>query len=261
VTVESDTQLSFIAPSGRAFAEPELVISDGRGMAIRGRALRYLPSLRGGLLLFPKFGASFAVFYDPTDGSSVQLPWIGQPVLRFIAVVRAEDGTYRGLDRAFWFGRLDLNRQRLEGGVQVGSLFPTVVRVGSEHFAIDRFALRIGRIDPLTGAFTAIGSTQIPCCGSYGLASDGNTLYFTARQGSTVTINTIDPATGALGTPVPISGSPGFHVEEMRFFAGRLYATSRDGTLATIDPRTGAVTSLGFLGRSGAMEVFDPEDP
>ena len=56
-----------------------------------------------------------------------------------------------------------------------------------------------------------------------------------------------------------ITAGSSFHVEEMRFFAGRLYATSRDGTLATIDPASGAVTPLPVgPGRHGAMEVFDP---
>jgi len=261
VAVASDTSLSFTAPSGRAFTEPEIVIADGRGTAIRARGLRYVPSTRGGLLLFPKFGSSFAVFFDPVDNSTVPIPWVGATVTRFTAVVRDEHGTYWGFDRGLRFGRLDLSRQRLEAPLQVGSLSTTVTRVGSEYLALDRASLRLGRVDPLTGSFTAIGSSPIPCCGSYGLASDGTTLYIIARQGSSVMLNTIDPATGALGTPVPITAPPSFHVEEMRFFAGRLYATSRDGTFAAIDPVSGVATPLPVsLGRSGAMEVFDPRD-
>jgi hypothetical protein len=259
VAVESDTQLSFTAPSGRVFAEPELVVADARGTAIRARGLRYLPSMRPGLLLFPKFTASFAVFFDPVDHSMVPIPWAGPVATRFIAVVRGEDGAYLGIDRGLRLGRLDLGAQRLEAPLQVGNLFPTATRVGSTLFAIERFSLRFGKLDPLTGAFTPIGSSPVPCCGSYGLASNGTTLYLTARQGSSIAITPIDPATGVLGTPVPITAGSGFHVEEMRFFAGRLYASSRDSTLVTIDPASGAVTPLPVVpGRHGAMEVFDP---
>jgi IPT/TIG domain-containing protein len=259
VIVESDTQLSFTAPAGRAFAEPGLVIADGRGTATRARGLRYVPSMRGGLLLFPKFSSLFAIFFDPVDNSAVLIPWAGAPVTRFTAVVRDERGTYWGFDRGLLFGRLDLGGQRLEAPIQIGRLATAAARVGSEYYALDRFALRFGRIDPLTGAFTTIGSSSIPCCGSYGLAWSGTALYLAARQGTQITLNTIDPATGALGTPVAITAPPGFHVEDMRFFAGRLYATSRDSTLAVIDPVSGVATVLPVsLGRSGAMEVFEP---
>jgi hypothetical protein len=43
----------------------------------------------------------------------------------------------------------------------------------------------------------------------------------------------------------------------MRFFNGKLYATSRDGTLGEINPATGAVTILATIPRATAMEVFD----
>ena len=59
-----------------------------------------------------------------------------------------------------------------------------------------------------------------------------------------------------VGPAVPITAWPGFHVEDMRFFAGTLYATSRDGTLVTIDLETGTATALPVsLGRFTAMEV------
>jgi hypothetical protein len=47
------------------------------------------------------------------------------------------------------------------------------------------------------------------------------------------------------------------HIEEMRFYQGTLYATSRDGTLVTIDPATGTVTLLAAIVRANAIEVFD----
>lgn len=68
---------------------------------------------------------------------------------------------------------------------------------------------------------------------------------------------TIDPATGALGTPIELTGVTNLHIEEMRFFAGTLYATSRDGNLVAIDPHTGAVTVREAILRASAMEVFE----
>lgn len=260
VVVEGDARVSFTAPPGRSFAEPEVTIADRRGTVTRVRGFRYIPSLRGGLLVFQKFGQVFALFVDPVDSTTVPIPWAGPQVMRFTAVVREESGAYWAMDRNWRFGRLDLSNQRLEAPSQGGGWFPTVARAGSDYFALERSSLRFGRLDPRTGAFTAIGASPLPCCSAYGLASDGTTLYFTARQGSSpVELNTIDPATGAVGTPVPIAAPAGFQVEEMRFFAGTLYATSRDGTLVAIDPATGAATPLPVnIGRSGAIEVFEP---
>ena len=113
-------------------------------------------------------------------------------------------------------------------------------------------------LDPATGGFTPRGTATMPCCGSYGLAlSDDGILYLTARQAGVVSIAPIDPVTGVRGTTVPIVGPPGFHVEDMRFFEGRLYAVPRNGALAIIDPATGAVTPLPVsLGRFSAMELY-----
>lgn len=258
VVVASDTQLSFIAPSGRPFAEPHIAIANGRGTANRARGFRYLPSMRSGLLLFPKFGASFTIFFDPADNSIVPVPWAGLQSTRLTAVVRDEAGTYWGVDRGFQVGRLDLSAQRLEAPISSG-WFPTVARAGSRYVAIERSSLRFVDLDIVTGTYTQIGTAAVPCCSSYGLASDGTTLYVTARQGSSITLTTLDPATGALGTPVPLTAPTNFHVEEMRFFAGKLYATTRDSRFVTIDPATAVVTQLPLsLGRNGAMEVYDP---
>lgn len=56
----------------------------------------------------------------------------------------------------------------------------------------------------------------------------------------------------------PLQGVPDLHVEELRFFAGTLYAGNRDGTLVTIDPATGAVTVLPVVvGRVRAIAIFE----
>ena len=256
--VESDTRLGFIVPPGRALLEPDVQVIDDRGRALRRRAFRYAPSRRPGLLLFPRTGL-FAIFVDPREGTHLDIPWVAGATIRFSAVVRDDDGAYWALDRARRWGRLDMKTQRLEALLPVQGWMPTVIRTGHDLFALDRNAARFGRFDPGSGVFTPIGDAQLTCCGSYGLAFDGTTYYFTARSVDGAEINTVDPVTGAVGTPVPLLAPAGYAVEEMRFLDGTLYATSRDGFLTTIDPRTGVVTQLPITpGRVPAMELFVP---
>ena len=257
VQVAADGELTFLAPPGRALVRPDIEIVNQRGRTI-ATGFRYTPSDRPGLLLFGWSGAGFALYVDPVDKSAVTIPWIGFPAVRLTAVIRDGAGEYWGVDRNAIFGRIDMRRQALADLVPTAGWFPTLVRVGDQYFGIERGSLRFGTLDPVTGAFGSIGTASLPCCGSYGLAADGSTLYLTSRSGSAVSIRTIDTTTGELGDPVSITAAPGFHVEEMRFFAGTLYAASRDGTLVSIDPATGATTViLGGIGRYNAMEIFE----
>lgn len=256
VTVTSDTTLTFTAPPGTPLVQPEIDVYDTRGRATQRRGFRYIPSTRGGLLLFTAAGSPFAVFYDPVDGSTVPIPRIGAPQVRFTAVVRDERGDYWGVDRSRRFGRIDTTVQALEAPIQTQGWFPAMVRHGDRDLTIERGSLHFGTFDPISGGFTQIGTDAVACCGAFGLAADGDTIYITGRQGTSVVLNTIDPDTGTLGTPVVLTASTSFHVEEMRMFEGALYATSRDGTLVRIDPTTGVVTTLASLGRFNAMEVF-----
>jgi hypothetical protein len=257
VDVTSDTSLTLTAPPGAALASPDLTIINARGSAFARRAFRYLPGERGGLLLFPPSASAFAVFFDPVDNSTVTIPRRVPFGMRFTAVVRDEHGDFWAIDRNQRVGWLDLATQTIEAPIPISGVIPALVREGSDYFAIHRGGLGFGKLDLTTGAFTPIGGPSIPCCGSYGLASDGATLYFTARAGANKIIATIDRTTGEAGPAVTITAGPGFHVEDMRFFAGALYASSRDGTLVTIDPATGTTTVLPVsLGRFNAMEVF-----
>ena len=258
VVVTSDTSLTFIAPPGVALVWPDLELINQRGTATAQRGFRYTPSDREGLLLFSVSSSQFALFYDPTDHSTIPIPRVSGSSARFTAVVRDDRGDYWGADRSRRFGRIDMRTQRLANPSALQGWLPAVTRVGDEYLGVNRNVLRFGRLDPTTGAFTTIGDEAIPCCGSYGLASDGTTLYFTAPSTTAPTITPIDPVTGIAGTPVPIIASAGFHVEDMRFFHGTLYVTSRDGTLVTLDPLTGVVTPLPVnLGRANAIEVFE----
>lgn len=256
--VLNDRTLTFVAPPGRPLVEPDLEVLDRRGRALVRRAFRYAPSLRPGLLLFPRIGA-FAVFFDPADLSTTTISWFQGATIRFSAVVLDARGDYWALDRARRWGRLDMKAQRIEAILAVQGWMPTVLRVGRDHFALDRSAARFGRFDPGSGQFSPIGDAPLPCCGSYGLATDGATTYFTARGPDGPELNTVDPATGEVGTPVPLLGAPAFSVEEMRFFGGTLYAVSRDNTVVTIDPATGEVTALPLPpNRYTAMELYVP---
>lgn len=255
VVVTSDTELTFTAPPGRALLRPRLDIANARGTATKERAFRYRPSMRPGLLLFARSSLTFATFFDPIDKTLTPIPRVG-PFFTMSTVVLDADGEYRAIDpHSQLFGRLDLSSQRFEQGISVGFHASAMARVDGMQYAVDRNTLQFGKFGS-DGAFTRIGTMTFPCCGSYGLAHDGATLYFTSRTGSEKFINTLDRETGVVGMPVKLLGSSSLHVEEMRFVGGTLYATSRDSTLVAIDPVTGVVTVVASIPRSNAMEVF-----
>jgi len=256
VAVASDTELTFTAPSGRALGRPRIEVANARGVAAKERGFRYRPSARSGLILFTLSSQTFAMFFDPVDNSLVSIPRVG-PVSSLSSVVVDDDGEYWGTERSGnRLGRIDLGTQRFEQAVQIGFRMPAMVRIDGMQYGLDRWTLRFGKFG-LDGAFTTIGDVQVPCCGSYGMAYDGATLYFTSRSGTDKSIATLDPETGAVGTPVKLLGTANLHVEEMRFFDGKLYATSRDGSLVEIDPATGAVTVRATIFRATAMEAFE----
>lgn len=262
ITIENDRTLTFVAPAGRPFARPELELINVRGRAVAPRAFRYTPGARPGLLLFPRWGASFAVFYDPVDRTTVAVPALSGSVPRLRSVVRDDEGEYWAMDIGNRIGRLDLDTQTLSELVPTTTRIPAMARVGDKIIGIARNlggGGRFGTLDLATGGFSVLGTTSLFCCGSYGIAADGTTVWFTARQdASTVYVNTLDPATGAVGTPVMLAGATGFRVEELRSWNGTLYATSALGTLVELDPATGAVTTLTSPAeRYSALDTFE----
>ncbi|MBA3503011.1 MAG: IPT/TIG domain-containing protein [Myxococcota bacterium] len=256
VEVTSDTELTFTAPSGRALGRPRVEVANARGVAAKDRGFRYRPSARSGLLLFALTSQTFATFFDPVDKSLVSIPRVG-PFIGLSSVVVDDEGEYWGTERSGGrLGRIDLGTQRFEQPVQIGFRLPAMTRIDGMQYGFDRWTLRFGKFG-LDGAFQHVGETLMPCCGSYGMAYNGTALYFTSRTGQDKFINTIDRDTGELGTPVKLLGTPSLHIEEMRFFGGKLFAASRDGNLVEIDPATGAVTHVASIFRSNAMEVFE----
>lgn len=254
VVVVDDTQLTLIAPGDRALGRPRIDVVNARGIATKERGFRYRPSARSGLLLFPRSGQTFAMFFDPVDRSTVTIPRSG-PFTVISAVIVDELDEYWATEGSR-LGRIDFATQRVLQTVPLQFRIPAMLRVGADRYAIDRISQRFGTLG-VDGVFAPIGDTQLPCCGSYGLAFDGTTMYLASRTGIDKTIATVDRTTGALGTPVTLIGNPGLHVEDMRFFAGTLYATSRDGTLLEIDPATGITTVLLAIPRTTALEVFE----
>lgn len=254
VFAQSDTTLTFTAPSGIAFVQPDLQVLDLRGTATRTRSFRYRPGPRGGLVMFSRFGAAFATFFDPVDATSFAIPRNGTASSSFTTVVLDARGEYWAFDRSLRWGRIDMRTQDLVAPIQTNVLVPAMVRLGTTYYAIERFTGMFGRFNPTTAAFTPIHS--MPCCGSFGLATDGTTLWFVARTAGIIGVNTIDPVTGEVGTAVPILNTAGLHIEELRWFDGVLYGTNANQTLLAIDPTTGATTVMPVSpGRANAMEI------
>jgi hypothetical protein len=258
VVVTSDTSLTFIVPSGTAFVRPTVELVNVRGAASKPRAFRYSAGPRPGLLMFSRFGTNFATFYDPVAGTSFAIPRIPTGNASLTTVFADDRGELWGIDRSRRLGRIDFLTQDLVDPVALQPLIPAMVRAGHRLVAIDRIQRRIGILDPIARTFSPLGTVTVPCCGSFGLATDGTTVWFTSRTSGIVNLNTVDLTTGAFGTPIPVALEPGLHFEELRFYQGLLYGTATDETLRSIDPVTGATTLLPVApGRSNAMELVE----
>ena len=256
--VTSDTSLTFTVPSGPAFVRPTVELVNLRGTARKQRAFRYSPGPRPGLLIFSRFGVDFATFYDPVSTTSFAIPRLPSANVAFTTVFADERGDLWGIDRSRRIGRIDFRTQQMLDPVQMQSLFPAITRSGTRYVAIERIQRRIGTFDPITNVFSPIVTPLLPCCGSFGVATDGTTVWFTSRSAGTVNLTTVDLATGTFGAPLPVALEVGLHFEELRYFNGLLYAPATDETLRSIDPATGAVTTLPVApGRSNAMELVE----
>jgi len=124
----------------------------------------------------------------------------------------------------------------------------------------------LGTIDVGTGALTQLGYTGVGCCGNGIAFSSGDVLH----HANDVALHSLDQATG-VATLLASLGFPGGQVfprvNAMDFdpATGTLYAAVRRdfaNYLATIDPVTGAVTSIG-ASQNGldALAVFFVPEP
>jgi hypothetical protein len=248
VTVQDDTTLTFFAPEGRAFSRPQLELTNARGKATLPRAFRYIPSTNPGLLLFTRFGSSFAVFYDLVTHAKIPIPWAPTAGLQLRSVVRDEAGDYWGIEaNAVRLGRLDLEAQALVAPIST-ELMPATALIGAELYGIRRSDWALGKVDTSTGVFTPLTGTPLGCCGSLSLAYDGSTLWFTARTSDfqAVALNTYDLATNTIGTAKLLTGLSDVRIEDMFVRDETLFGVNHDGLLQ-IDPDSGAVTLLSSI--------------
>ena len=257
VTVVDDTMLTAdVLLSGPLLAASSVTVIDNRGTATLDRALRYVPSLDAGLLLFPNY-RNFDLnvsFFDLADKSITPLGITVQSY-RLSSVFADARGELWAVDRGGQYGRFDPATGRVTDPLALGVAMTAMTPFEGRILAIQRYPTALVSLDPATGAITPF-STVIGCCGSFGIAADGPTVYVASRSTGTPVIQTFDPSTGTLGPAVTLQSAAGFAVEELRFVDHVLYATSRDGTLCTIDPTTGIVTTVASIPRTNAFEVL-----
>jgi hypothetical protein len=116
-------------------------------------------------------------------------------------------------------------------------------------------------INTTTGVATLVGNTGAGAGGGIAFAPDG-TLYQTSYHHNFdfTALNTLDPATGAVLTSVPLTTYfPGLAIRpDGTIFASRGAFTD---LIFTIDPTTGAATLVGNTGTGSVSDLaFRPED-
>lgn len=253
VSVDSDTQITFTATPGIPLSLHDVTVSNRRGDATKANAIRYVPTMGKGFLMFSKNVASFAWFYDPIAKKLVRIPNsparlpTSRPGFRALVVDAA--GEYWAHTRDGLFGKIDFQTQNLVDPVPMGARVTGLVRKGSEVFAVTRSG-RFGKVDLTSGAFSLVGSANVSCCG-FGVSTVGQTMYVGSEAG----ISTIDPVTGLRGAVVPLT--PSYHFADLRDLDGVLYGITRDGKLVSIDPNTGISSLIEDFGvEVSAMETF-----
>lgn len=257
VDVRDDSTLRFQAPSGVAFTRADIQVVNQRG-SVSAPGYRYAVSDHPGLLVFGLNSGTFVTFYDPTNDNTVFVPEVPANNLCLYGVIGDGEGTYWGSDYCalgeWGFGRIDLAKQQLVDTVVTGRLYPSMTRHRGVRYAIEYSSNRFGTLSTAGDAFAPIGTMTFSCC-DFGLASDDTTMWLVSREVNVPTIRTVDPETGTLGASVPLT--PNTSVSDLRWFDGVLYATTTSGYLVTIDPGTGVVTTLFYVGNSYGLEVFD----
>jgi hypothetical protein len=253
VNVVDDTTLTAdVLLSGPMLAAPSVTVLDNRGTATLDHAFRYVPSMNPGLVLFPNYFDVNLSFYDLTDHTVIPLA-VSLSSYRFASVFADARGDFWAIDRGGRYGRVDPGTGQVVDPLPLGVVFSAMTPFEGRILAIQRFPLAIVSFDPSTGEVSPFATT-LGCCGSFGIAADGPTVYVASRSSGTPVIQTFDPSTDTLGPTVTLQGASSFAVEELRFVDHVLYATSRDGTLCTIDPATGVVTPLVAIPRTNAFD-------
>ncbi|HTL32785.1 MAG TPA: IPT/TIG domain-containing protein [Kofleriaceae bacterium] len=252
VFVESDTEVAFTVPDGQLLVQPTIQLINDRGTASLDRAFRFVPTRNPSLVLFPSYTNELAEVFDLVSKATFSVPRPTPLVYRYSSAYVDGRGDYWAVDRAAHFGRLDMRTGQIVNPASLSTSLPAITRYGSSVLAIDRGS--IGTIDPSAGVYYHTFTTPIGCCGGFGIAADGDTLYVTSRATNTVVLRTFDTQTGSFSAPVSLTAGTAFWPEELRVIDHVLYATSRDNTLCTIDPTTGLVTVLATIQRANAFD-------
>lgn len=259
VEVLSDTEITFTAFAGPPLSRPTLSVVNTRGEGVKSRAFRFVPSTRGGLLLFGRNGNDpFLVFFDPVDQSVITVPHINPDAVTFRSVVIDPEGDFAAFQQDGTYGKIDFRTQTVPRGMQVNDSFPAIINASGTLLGVARNGSQFGKFDPSTGKFTPIGTATLPANGSRGIAADASGTVVLATSAG---ISTIDPTTGTLGTNHVFA--PVLHIRDLRFLGTTLFGLARSTAntnntdLVTINPNTGASAVVkGFNGRIVSLEVF-----
>lgn len=260
VQVVSDTQITFTAKPGPILVTPEVHVINARGTAVVEEGFKYVPSLSPGLWVFPKNSTTtFALFYDPVAKTTISIPKKDTTTTQqgYRATFLDANGDIWVYGRDSRFGKLDFANQVVIDAQQMNNPRPnSLVRVGNTVYGTTRTSASFGTFNPAQRTFTPI----TPMAGqNQGLIVDGANMYaLLSRQ-----ISTIDPVTGARGTPVSLTPA-NIEVSEARAIGGKIYATAGNqgnvNQIITIDPATGATTVEQTLNgfTLSALEIFQP---
>ncbi|HUS68645.1 MAG TPA: IPT/TIG domain-containing protein [Kofleriaceae bacterium] len=227
VRVQSDTEILAIVPPGTPLRRATAALSNNRGDAAKPEAYLYtavgfLAITGRGQNVPPPHGTYFV---DAETGESFFLSTVDRDAAQIQGMATSPDGKVYGIATHVLNGQTT-NRSLYEitpaTGVlaAVGTLVEGAGKGANENFRItdvefhdgalygvNRFDASLGTIDPDTGEYTKVSDVGIPaygCCGGYGLASDGDTLYYMHIN----ELQEIDLSTGIPGEPTTVSGVP-----------------------------------------------------
>ncbi len=186
---------------------------------------------------------------DPATGSTTEIGPLGSPFVLSIAF--APDGTLYGIDRL----RSELLTINTDTGATavVGSLRNALVLgltfIGSTLYSTNEGFDRLVTINTTTGAVSEVaplGSRNVT-----GLAADASGALF-ATDTNRDELLSVNPETGVTTVIGSNRGDRPFNDPSLLglTFApdGTLFATDRGRRLVTVDPATGALTSVGQFG-------------
>ena len=229
VRVLSDTEILAIVPAGTPLRRATVAISNNRGAADKPEAYLYtavgfLAITARGFNVPPPHGTWFI---DAETGESFFIGEVDRDAAQFQGMATSDDGRVYGItthiQNSFTTNRSLYELMPTTGALlAIGSLSETVIegetdttfRIsdvefhGGDLYGVNREDASLGTIDLDTGEYTKVsdvGIGEYGCCGGYGLASDGDTLYL-LRQTQLFPINL---KTGLPGEPRLLSGAPG----------------------------------------------------